>query len=332
MSGFNSPNADAAMPAPLNNGMFVATHTGHPSSHAQFPSESCLNAPIQSCLVHPLLTHSLGAPVIQAATASVNQSTNTLYGSSAAPHSYAALATSSNFFSGASLPEVPLHQPDLYQDNAYAAGTGAHWNRFQGIPGPSFDNSWQQQQYVAPTTLPPQTRPPGIRLDTTVSSVPHQQWPQEFHSSGNSATTLSATSTNPLQEQLPFSRYRTHLSPLDAHNPMHQSDENMQHTPPRSPQTVDAALGEQLSRKRSHEQMTSGSLQYTPAPAHMDQTIEHMPSRAGSVSSQAQDYSTPIRNIAVQRGDPPTNAQNKFICEFSPECSDFTFDRKCEWR
>lgn len=34
----------------------------------------------------------------------------------------------------------------------------------------------------------------------------------------------------------------------------------------------------------------------------------------------------------LKRGDPPTNADNKFICHWEEACEGLVFDRKCEWR
>jgi len=58
-------------------------------------------------------------------------------------------------------------------------------------------------------------------------------------------------------------------------------------------------------------------------------------SRQGSIASvanasQTDDFS-PRASRAFKRGDPPVNAENKYICDFADECRGLVFDRKCEW-
>ncbi|KAK5170403.1 uncharacterized protein LTR77_004991 [Saxophila tyrrhenica] len=230
------------------------------------------------------------------------------------------------------LPEENLASHHLsgsnFPDSTYAADI-EQWEP-EATPGQQFvDASWQQFQAQ---DLPPHSRnfaPPGIRLITDPGILPalHQQ-PQAYHNS----TSVSSASTLPLRES-PYNRYGPNLSPLDAQYPhMHPPDEKMQNTPPRSPHAIEAAsMGEQLSRKRSHEQMAAESMRYVAAPVNMAvQPNLDGQSRAGSVSSQV-DLSPPIKNIAIKRGNPPTNAQGKFACDYSEECAGLIFDRKCEW-
>lgn len=67
--------------------------------------------------------------------------------------------------------------------------------------------------------------------------------------------------------------------------------------------------------KRSHSDMSSGGGDNSNILAH----------------SSAEEYSPTLRAPKRQRGDPPTNADNKYVCDFTAECATLTFDRRCEW-
>lgn len=90
----------------------------------------------------------------------------------------------------------------------------------------------------------------------------------------------------------------------------------------------DTTMGDQqqqITRKRSHSVMSQQHATTEPHPAH---------SRAPSIHSQtgvAEDFS-PRGSRAYKRGDPPTNDQGKYICDYGDECFGQIFDRKCEWR
>lgn len=86
-------------------------------------------------------------------------------------------------------------------------------------------------------------------------------------------------------------------------------------------------MGENLSRKRSHEQITAEDVRSTPAQANTD---GH--GRAGSASSRAESVSPHTRKIALQRDNAPTDAHGNFICKRDPVCSELAFARKCDWR
>nr|POE49243.1 hypothetical protein CFP56_32393 [Quercus suber] len=91
-------------------------------------------------------------------------------------------------------------------------------------------------------------------------------------------------------------------------------------------------LVEGANRKRSFSEMSqNGRPQMHP--------VEHAQSRAVSVVSAAQeetspaaDQDSPRGSRSFKRSDPPTNADGKYCCNFSNDCSALTFDRKCEWR
>ncbi|EME87473.1 uncharacterized protein MYCFIDRAFT_209515, partial [Pseudocercospora fijiensis CIRAD86] len=89
-------------------------------------------------------------------------------------------------------------------------------------------------------------------------------------------------------------------------------------------------MGEPQSRKRSHSMMSQQE------PMTMQSEVP-MPARAPSVASQGVAEASPRGEFsprgsrAFKRGDPPVNAMGKYICTYSEECTDQSFDRKCEW-
>lgn len=118
--------------------------------------------------------------------------------------------------------------------------------------------------------------------------------------------------------------------------------ETMQ-TPPVSshPSPNDTAMSDQHSRKRSHSVMSAEQQDFTQqmiAAAtvdSVDQSNDAQPeSRSGSVLSgggEAEGYS-PRGSRAFKRDDPPKNENGKYVCDYSEDCREFAFDRKCEWR
>lgn len=120
-----------------------------------------------------------------------------------------------------------------------------------------------------------------------------------------------------------------------------QPPETMQ-TPPVSahPSPNDAAMDEQQSRKRSHSVMSNEQTfeqQMIAATTAQDVTLSNgtrPESRSASVISAGAetDGYTGRGSRAFKRGDPPQNEQGKYICDYTEDCHNVTFDRKCEWR
>lgn len=52
---------------------------------------------------------------------------------------------------------------------------------------------------------------------------------------------------------------------------------------------------------------------------------------ANSAGAEAEAYS-PRGSRAFKRGDPPKNEHGKYTCNYTEDCHELTFDRKCEWR
>ena len=71
-------------------------------------------------------------------------------------------------------------------------------------------------------------------------------------------------------------------------------------------------------RRRSFSEM----LQQPPPQMHMIPADWHSP--------QPSPYQTSI--AGAKRGPPPQAHDGKYYCNFSPDCADLYFDRKCEWR
>jgi hypothetical protein len=102
------------------------------------------------------------------------------------------------------------------------------------------------------------------------------------------------------------------------------------YTTPKSESPVPQAMtAYQHSRKRSHDAMTEGGQGHSHSrngsQAGSEGYPQHQPS--GEEDSPGRQR----LNTAIQRPDPPTNKDGKFICSNSPECDGYVFDRKCEW-
>ncbi|KAK3704017.1 hypothetical protein LTR37_014121 [Vermiconidia calcicola] len=276
---------------------------------------------------HPLYS---SAPDHQAAHAATGLAIGTNNTYTAAPRAgYAASsAPQQQIANNWSLPQEDFSQTQdlgFAQDNAYGADDVGHW---QQVPQSAPEHNSNTYSYPD-TALPPRSqRPltPDIRVTTTdLNAFPgyHQQ-AQDLYS----AASASSTSSYPLREA-PYQHFTTtHLSPQTPRY-MNSADEKMQHTPPVSPHSPQLGpAGDQSSRKRRHSEM-SGDVQAHP------QINSGGHSRAGSVLSLQQDNSgeeefSP-RSRTIKRADPPTNAESKYVCNFSTECNALTFDRKCEW-
>ena len=201
-------------------------------------------------------------------------------------------------------PSGPWMPPNTVQEsqpsNYYAQSVA---NAYSGIPAPD-----------------------PLRVDT--SSLALAQ-PQDFNNL--SATPISATSN-------PGSNYGPYLRPQDSPHdvrarssiPMTQVETPQQpYTTPKSESPVPAALIAQNPRKRSFGEMAEGE----------NGQHSRNGSRAGSEGhphyhQPSGDDESPGRhrsNTTISRPDPPTNKEGKYICTYSPECEDQTFDRKCEW-
>lgn len=122
---------------------------------------------------------------------------------------------------------------------------------------------------------------------------------------------------------------------------MPETQETMQ-TPPVSghPSPNDTAMGEPQSRKRSHSAMSASqdfTQQIIAAATANSASHPNDPrpvSRSASVVSgggEGEGYS-PRGSRAFKRGDPPKNLDGKYICDYTEDCREATFDRKCEWR
>lgn len=190
-------------------------------------------------------------------------------------------------------------------------------------PGLDFDQSQHQ-------SLPPRNpSAPAIRVTTDFAGAQDLPQPQDAPFSAS-----SAASSLPPPDYNTYNYYSGHLSPHRSHF-MPQDPETMQ-TPvsPVSAQNSphDTSMPEQVSRKRSHSEMSHQDVAAIANAAH---------SRSGSIVSatgaspnEASDdfYPKRLNSRAFKRGDPPMNEEHKFICDFSEECRGQTFDRKCEWR
>lgn len=226
---------------------------------------------------------------------------------------------------------APQQHPSFVHDSARGADDGRAWNSLESRTLSGQQQLDQTSWTYPPAHLPPNPLPhprnasaPSIRVTTELPQ------PQDFNAS---PAALSASSSTQFPESSHQAFNPHHLSPQARRGNFMNPEGEMQHTPPVSPlpNQAPATMGEQMSRKRSHEQMME---------AAGGRHVEHHSgghSRTGSVSSQHLDQSAGEGGIispktrTLKRGDAPMNAQGKFICT-NPECQDQIFDRKCEWR
>ena len=296
----------------LPRGLTVAT-SPQPQPHS---SESLLCPANDICLFHPSANVQAGAPdqVPHTAPGLAIQGTNNTY--TAAPSAYSPSVAPAH--TAGWLPQDTSATGLTYPDNAFAADVDS-WG--QQFPQHSLPEQ-QASQFDLIGTLPPQGQSrvtPTIRLTTDLDNFSgYQQQPQDIYS----ATSHSSNSSAHLQDSpYVFNQYAGHLSPQNTRF-MHLEQREMQ-TPPRSPQ--EAAIGDQNPRKRSHSIMSGG------AGAQPQSAVDSISASPGA-HSPGDEYSSPRNRTAFKRGDPPVNHENKFVCDFSAECTGLTFDRKCEWR
>jgi hypothetical protein len=207
---------------------------------------------------------------------------------------------------------------------------------------------------VQTQSLPPRPRStsqvltPTIRVTTERPYTPDSQvQPQDSHHT--SATSLQAPYTY------------AHDTYID-HNPYYPDFGNMttevqiQGPPPQvgqvgqmvpqgqggiaSPISDNTALSRPISpsnvpidpnvRKRSFSEM---SQQQPPPQMHM-MPAEHQSPQASAYETSPGGMEDPGHKVQrlVKRGDPPQAHDGKYYCDFSPDCADQYFDRKCEWR
>lgn len=207
--------------------------------------------------------------------------------------------------------------------SSYPAAPHAHAQPLlsQTRPGPV---DFSGQEHLPQRSRHPST--PSIRVTTDFSQLyPPPQEPQDVNA--YSATSISTNSSVPLQESTSYQNWQqqqfnqTHLSP---HSP-YMADvlpEGQVTTPPRSPH--DLQLGELLTRKRSHSQMSAGGPNGGP----------YQPAEGSHSGSQVGDNEFPSPGrIEVHRPEPLMNENRKYMCNFGgEECEHLIFDRKCEWR
>lgn len=263
---------------------------------------------------------------------------NTSSAAPLAPYDYAAPAAPADW----SLPQENFSSGDLgfhYANSYVQADVGTSW---QAVPEYQQDLS----RPVDATTLPQRARnslTPSIRVTTDFSQLQDFQQPQDIY---HSATSHSSTSTHFPQEIWSNPYTNTHLSPQTSRYPMPEATE--MRTPPRSPHsTHEVVAGEQISRKRSHSVMSGGAPPIAPQLQQSSANGSRASSAAPNPAEQyameqysAEQYDTQQysgeehepKARTIKRGEPPTNNENKYICDFAEECQGQTFDRKCEWR
>ena len=86
-------------------------------------------------------------------------------------------------------------------------------------------------------------------------------------------------------------------------------------------------------RKRSFSEMSQQQPPPPPPQMHMMPTEHQSPQQtAYETSPGGMEESGHKVQRMIKRGDPPQAHDGKYYCNFSTECADQYFDRKCEWR
>lgn len=314
------------------------------------------------CLSHPPTNLLIGA---REQAASTNPgldaaSTNTAY--SAAPSAYP-VADVSGW-----LPEVanfagqqpgltaqynaygPQQAEDLWQVSNQTGRTPQHFAQVAAQPGHS------GVPHSSPLRRSGQVTP-EIRVDTNfTNTLEYQALPQESLSS-------SATSyTTPYNEFPQYPVKHTHLSPqysrqlgfppkmadvqpppmaqmesnTGIHSPVSDNQQSMQPSPRGSP------MPEPMARKRSHSEMSQSAMQGLQQPMIMHELPNDLTYQNDRQSAQGSPYDETqiVMNEptghkvqrSIKRADPPQTSEGKYLCDWSEECADQIFDRKCEWR
>lgn len=242
----------------------------------------------------------------------------------------------------------------LDTNNEAAALRGNEWSHPIGLPTTSI-NAYPRGRSSYDPVLAAENWP----QDSTLQSASAQQDPPPrpvFESSSDVAIEGHTSSAQPIWETYFFAT----SSPQTDHKPSNNIDfspsvvethnshfmnlqppETMQ-TPPVSahPSPNDRAMDDQQSRKRSHSIM-SNEQDFTQQmiAAATSQNVglpngNQQASRSASVISggvETDGYSG-RGSRAFKRGDPPQNEHGKYTCDYTEDCRDVTFDRKCEWR
>ncbi|GAB7329928.1 hypothetical protein MBLNU13_g01632t1 [Cladosporium sp. NU13] len=210
---------------------------------------------------------------------------------------------------------------------------------------------------VQTQSLPPRPRStsqaltPTIRVTTERPYTPESQaQPQDSHHT--SATSLHAPYT---YANAPYIDHNAQFYP-DASFGTMSTEVQIQGPPPQvgqvgqmapqggiaSPISDNPALSRPISpsnvpmdpnvRKRSFSEMSQQQPPPPPPQMHMMPTEHQSPQpSAYETSPGGMEESGHKVQRMIKRGDPPQAHDGKYYCNFSTECADQYFDRKCEW-
>lgn len=213
---------------------------------------------------------------------------------------------------------------------------------------------------VQTQTSPPRPRStsqavtPTIRVTTERPYTPESQaQPQDSHHT--SATSLHAPYTyanNPYIDQNTFysdAPYATMSTEVQIQGPQPQVGQVGQMAPGgqggiASPISDNPDLSRPMSpsnvpmdptvRKRSFSEMSQQPPPPPPPPMQHMMPPEHQSPQASAYETSpggVEESGHKVQRM-IKRGDPPQAHDGKYYCNFSTECADQYFDRKCEWR
>ena len=206
----------------------------------------------------------------------------------------------------------------------------------------------QTQSLPPRSTSTGQALTPTIRVTTERPYTPESQaQPQDSHHTSATSQNAPYTYANPtfIDHDLYYSdaNYGNMSTEVQIQGPTPQVAQVAQMAPQggiASPISENTALSRPLSpsnvpmdpiiRKRSFSEM---SQQPPPPPMHM-MPAEHQSPQASAYETSPggmEDSGHKVQRM-IKRGDPPQAHDGKYYCNYSPDCADQYFDRKCEWR
>jgi len=310
---------------------------------------------LSACRITRLTTEAVGHQAPGSYPGSAQQpGSNTAY---AAPP--AAAAHADPVAEGSWLPQdANFHPPYLEQQDTWRWQDQNHTSR-QYLQQPAHSRG-NVNLAVQTQSLPPRPRSssqaltPTIRVTTERPYTPESQaQPQDSHHT--SATSLHAPYTyanTPYIDHNPFypdASYGTMSTEVQIQGPPPQVgqvgqvgqmasqggivspiSDNPALSRPDSPSNVPM---DPNVRKRSFSEMSQQQQPPPPPPMQLMHTDHQSPQASAYETSPGgvEDSGHKVQRM-IKRGDPPQAHDGKYYCNFSTECADQYFDRKCEWR
>jgi hypothetical protein len=234
------------------------------------------------------------------------------------------------------------------------------WQRQSGTADSATDSAFANLA-VQTQTSPPRSRStsqavtPTIRVTTEERPYTPESQAQPQDSHHTSATSLHAPYTyanTPYIDHNAFysdAGYNTMSTEVQIQGPQPQVGQVGQMAPGgqggiASPISDNPDLSRPISpsnvpmdpnvRKRSFSEMSQQQQPPPPPPMQHMMPTEHQSPQASAYETSPGGMEESGHKVQrmIKRGDPPQAHDGKYYCNFSTECADQYFDRKCEWR